>query len=254
MKLRLALLALALGAAMPAHAADGVPLFNAALSIGRDHRFVLVNVKGESSGFLAIGQSFAGYTIKAYDAKAAALDLERDGKVTRVTLVADAKVQHKDAAPARATLADAEAVLGAMRFEEMMEKTMAGVRKQQSAMVDRMMAQMPMQSGTDREAAAAFQKKMIDEIMSAMNFSEMKGEVAKIYSETFTKDQLAALGAFYQSPAGQAFSDKQPEIATKMNELMTPRIMAVMPKVQQMAKQFAEEQKAKKAAAGAAKQ
>lgn len=253
MKSRLALLVFALAAAIPARAADAAPLFNATLSIGKDHRFVLVNAKGESSGFLAIGQSFDGYKIKAYDAKAAALDLERDGKVTRVTLVADAKVQHKDAAPARGTLADAEAVLTAMRFEQMMEKTMAGVRKQQTSMMDRMMGQM-MTAGTERDAAVAFQKKMIDELMSAMNFSEMKGEVAKIYSETFSKDQLEALGAFYQSPAGQAFSDKQPEIAVKMNELMTPRIMAAMPKIQQMAREFAEEQKAKKAAAAAAKQ
>jgi hypothetical protein len=248
MRLRLALLALSLAVASALRAADTVPLFNATLSIGRDHRFVLVNAQGESSGFLAIGQAFAGYTIKAYDAKAAALDLERDGQVTRVTLVADAKVQHKDAEPARATLSDAQAVLTAMNFEQMMEKTMAGVRKQQVAMVDRMMGQM-LPQGADREAITGLQKRMIEEMMSGMNFSEMKGEMAKVYSEVFTKDQLAALGAFYQSPAGQAMSEKQPEIAEKLNALMIPRIMAAMPKVQQMAKQFAEEQKAKKAAA-----
>ena len=153
---------------------------------------------------------------------------------------------------AESTVADAEAVLTAMNFEQMMEKTMAGVRRQQTVMVDRMMGQL-MPAGADRDAVVALQKKMIDEMMSAMNFGEMKGEVAKIYSETFTKDQLAALGAFYQSPAGQAFSDKQPEIAAKMNELMAPRIMAVMPKIQQMAKEFGAEMKAKKAEAGAVK-
>lgn len=252
MKPRLALLALFVAVAVAARAADAAPLFNALLSIGKDSRFVLVDAAGKTSGFLALGQSFAGYTIKSYDPKGPSLDLERDGQVTRVTLVAEAKVQHKDAEPVRATVADAEAVLTAMNFEQMMEKTMAGVRRQQTVMVDRMMGQL-MPAGADRDAVVALQKKMIDEMMSAMNFGEMKGEVAKIYSETFTKDQLAALGAFYQSPAGQAFSDKQPEIAAKMNELMAPRIMAVMPKIQQMAKEFGAEMKAKKAEAGAVK-
>lgn len=247
MKLRLlslALFALLSVAALPA--ADRAPQFNAVLSMGKDHRFVLVDAKGQASGFLGLGQTFDGYTIKAYDAKASALDLERGGKVTRVTLVADAKVQHADAAPARATLADAQAVLTAMNFEQMMEKTMAGVKKQQAAMVDRMVAQSAA-PGTDREAVTAFQQRVMDEMFKAMDFSAMKDDVAKIYSEVFTKEQLASLGAFYQSPTGQAFSDKQPEIAEKMNAVMMPRIMAAMPKVQQMTKEFAAEQKAKAA-------
>ena len=249
MKLRLTFLALV--SALALSAADALPVFNAMLTMGKESQFVLVDAAGKTSGFIKLGQSFAGYQLKAYDAKSGMLEVERDGKVSKLALATDAAVRHADAAPARATVADAEALLTAMNFEQMMEKTMAGVKKQQAAMVDRMIAQSAA-PGTDRDAAVAFQKRMMDELFSAMDFSAMKGDVAKIYSDVFNKEQLAALGAFYQSPAGQAFSDKQPEIATKMNELMTPRIMAVMPKVQQMAKDFAAEQKAKKAAGAGA--
>lgn len=249
MKLRLTLLALA--SAIALRAAEALPVFNATLTMGKESQFVLVDVAGKTSGFLKLGQSFDGYRLKAYDAKTGVLEVEREGKVSRLTLVADAAIKHADAAPLRATVADAEAVLNAMKFEEMMEKTMAGVRKQQAAMVDRMTAQMTPQGG-DREAISGFQKRVMDEMMSALNFSEMKGEMAKVYSEIFTKDQLSALGAFYQSPAGQALSEKQPEVAEKMNALMMPRMMAVMPKMQQMAKDFAAEQKAKREAGGGA--
>ncbi len=249
MKLRLTLLALV--SALVLRAADALPVFNATLTMGKESQFVLVDAAGKTSGFLKLGQSFAGYKLKAYDTKSGVLEVERDGKVSRLTLVSEATIKHADAAPARATVADAEAVLNAMNFEQMMEKTMACVRKQQSAMMEKMMGQMA-PAGGDRDAAVAFQKRVMDELMSAMNFTEMKGEVAKIYSDVFTKDQLVSLGAFYQSPAGQAFSDKQPEVSEKMNAVMMPRIMAAMPKIQQMSKDFAAEQIAKKAAAGGA--
>src|SRR6185295_15014020 len=104
--------------------------------------------------------------------------------------------------------------------------------------------------GVDRDAVVALQKKMLDEIMSAMNLAEMKGDIAKIYSDVFSKEQLQGLGAFYASSVGQAFSEKQPDVAEKMNALLIPRVMAVMPKVQQLARDFAQEQKARRDAAG----
>ncbi|MEI6464827.1 MAG: DUF2059 domain-containing protein [Verrucomicrobiota bacterium] len=234
--------------ALALRAADSVPLFNATLTVGKDHRFVLVDAAGKASSFLRIGDEFAGYTIKAYGAKTGELELECAGKVFVVTLVADATGSNAPALATPATAADAEAVLNAMNFERMMEKTMAGVRKQQGTMIDRMMGQFQA-PGVEREAVVALQKRMLDEIMSALNFNEMKGEVAKVYADVFSKEQLQSLGAFYASPTGQIFSDKQPEVAEKMNALMIPRVMAAMPKVQQIAKEFAEEQKVKRAAA-----
>lgn len=248
MKLPLALLALLSAVAL--RAADVLPLFNATLTVGKEHRFVLVDGGGKASSFLALGETFDGYTLKSYDAKSGVLEVEKGGTVSKLTLVSDAAVVN---APARsvATVADAEALLKAMNFEKMMEKTMGAVRKQQSTMIERMMGQM-VPPGGDRDAVVAFQKKLMDEVMSAMNFSEMKGDVAKIYSEVFSKEELQALGGFFTSPTGQAYTDKQPEIAEKMNAVMMPRMMAVMPKVQQMAKEFAAEQRAKREAANAA--
>jgi uncharacterized protein len=229
-------------------AADGLPIFNATLTTGKEHRFVLLNAAGKASSFLSLGQAFEGYTLKGYDPKSGVLQLERDGKVSDVTIAADAAVKNAPAAATRGTVEDATAVLTAMNFEQMMDRTMEGVKRQQRAAMEKMTGQMA--GNADRADVAEFQKKMMDEMMSGISGADMKADVAKLYSEIFSKDELQALASFYASPLGQSFSEKQPIVAEKMNEIMMPRIMAKMPKVQQMGKEFAAAQKAKREAAG----
>jgi hypothetical protein len=231
-------------------AADAVPAFNATLTVGKETRFVLLDSMGKASTWLKVGDTFEGYKLADYDAKAAALDLEKDGKITRISLAADAKVG-AGTAMTPATIADATAVLDTMHFEEMLDKSLAGVKKQQVAMIDRMMGQMG-GKGVDKEDLVAFQKKVVDEMMSAINGADLKNDVAKIYSEVFSKEELQSLANFYSSPIGQTFSDKQPEITEKMQAVMIPRMMAVMPKIQQMGQEFAMQQRAKQQAAAEA--
>ncbi len=240
---------LLLAGAVSAFAAESTPLFNAMLSVGKENRFVLVSPTGKVSSFLRTGEAFEGYVIKSYDAKTGTLSLDKDGTPVALTLVANASVGTAQLATP-ATLADATAVLNAMNFEEMLDKTMAGMRKQQGTMVERMMGQLP-GGGGDREAVIEFQKKVMGEMMSGLNGAEMKADVAKIYSEVFSKEELQGLGSFYSSPLGKSFSDKQPEVSEKMNAVMMPRIMANMPKVTQMMQEFGREQRAKRDAAKA---
>lgn len=249
-KLHALLCAAALATA--AYAADSVPLFNATLSVGKDHRFVLANAAGKASSFLKLGDTFEGYTLKAYDAKTGELTLEKDGKTVKVTLVADAAIANANVPAGKATVDDAKALLDKMNFEQMMDRTMAGVRKQQQAMMGQTTARMmpPNADPETREAVANFQKKVIDELMKGITGADMKDDMAKVYSEVFTKDELAALGQFYQSPIGQAFSDKQPELAEKMNAVMTPRIVSAMPKIQKMQQEFQQEMRARQAGNG----
>jgi uncharacterized protein len=246
MKLRLTLLALLASVAL--RAADSLPLFNATLTVGKDHRFVLVSPGGKTSGFLTVGESFEGFRLKSYDPKTGVLEVERDGRVSPLTLVADASVKNAPAMPTQATLADAEAVLKAMNFEVIMDKTLEGMRKSQAAMVEQMMGRnLPPQTDPQRRTEIVeFQKKILDEMMSGLKADEMKQDIAKAYSEIFTKEELQGLGAFYQSSAGKAFAEKQPQLTERMNAVMTPRIMEAMPRVQQMARDFQAQQKAKR--------
>ena len=53
MKLRLAFLVLLSGLVL--RGADALPLFNATLTVGKEHRFVLIDSAGKASSFLGIG-------------------------------------------------------------------------------------------------------------------------------------------------------------------------------------------------------
>ncbi len=250
--LRSFLLVAALATAL--QAADQVPLFNATLAVGKEHRFVLMSPGGKASSFLRLGESFDGYVLKNYDAKSGELTLEKEGKSVKLTLVADAANAAVAQATTKATLADATALLDTMNFEQMLDRTMVGLRKQQAASIGQMTGRMlPANADPEvKEAVAAFQKKIVDELMGGLTGADLKQDVAKIYSEVFTKEELQALGGFYQSPVGKAFSDKQPELAEKMNGVMMTRMMTAMPRVQQMQQAFQQEMRAKREAAAAA--
>jgi uncharacterized protein len=230
-------------------AASAVPIFNATLTVGKEHRFVLVDAEGKASSFLRLGESFAGYLLKGYDPVSGLLELERDGQRVRVALVADVATAH--ASPA--TLADAEAVMTAMNFDRMIEKMLEQSKRAQLGMVNQMMGQAA-RTETDKAALMDLQKRLLDEVLGALKPEEMKQDMVKIYSELFTKEELSGLAAFYQTPLGQKLNDRQPEVQERLNAAIMPRIMAVMPKVRKISEEFAAEQRAKReAAAGAAK-
>ncbi len=249
MKIRLTLLALA--SAIALRAADALPLFNATLTMGKEHRFVLIDGAGKTSSFLALGESFAGYKLKSYDVKEGALDLEKDGKVSRVKLMADAATVNAPAAKIPATIADAENVLAKMKFEEMMERAMGGQKKMLAANFQKMSDQMAA-GGADPAEVAAFQKKITDEVFSVLDAKTLKNDVSKIYSEVFSKQELDQISAFYSTPLGEMLNAKQPEVQEKLGTIVQGRMMEVMPRVQKMGREFAEQQKAKRAAATAA--
>lgn len=248
--LRLLLLSLLTAAAV--YAADGVPVFNALMTMGKEHRFVLVSTSGKASSWLRIGAEFDGYKLKAYDEKSGKLDLERDGKVTSVAIVADAATQSSGPAalPATpATLADAEDVLKVMHFEEMLAKIVEQQKKAMAPMLGRMADQLKVPAD-EREAFTAMQQKAINEAMDTMMGPEMKADIARIYSNVFTKEELASMGAFYATPNGQAMVAKQPQVQEQMMQAMMPRMMQMQPKLQQIAQDYVKQRAARAGAAG----
>jgi hypothetical protein len=249
MKTRVAILTFLLAVSLPA--ADTVPLFNATLTMGKEHRFVLIDSLGKTSSFLALGESFAGYKLKGYDPKAGVLELERDGQVHRVSLVADAATKDAPPPPMPATIADAETVLNKMHFEDMMERALAQQKKMIAGQFQQIATRMVAQ-GVDPVDAAAFEKKLSDEVMTILDPKQLKKDVTKIYSEVFTKQELDQVGAFFTTPLGEMLSAKQPVVQEKLGTVIQGRMAEVMPRVQKMGAEFAAAQKAKAAAGGTA--
>ena len=226
-------------------AEPAVPELRGMLATGADRRFALATPGDDQTAWVAVGGSFAGWKLSAYRPAEDSLVLTQDGKEVLLKLSAS-KV---GVAVEKATLADAEAVINKMKFEEMIGKVLA---QQKQATVDMMKKMMGNPKGIDQADFAAFQGKIMDAMYAAMKPEEMKADFARIYSEVFTKGELQGLANFYDTPAGQATIDKQPEIQQKSMEIMMPRMMAAMPEVQKLSMQFAKEQAAKKAAAAGA--
>jgi hypothetical protein len=237
--------------AMALSAAESVPLFNATLTVGKVHRFVLVDGQGKASAFLELGESFAGYKLKAYEAKTGVLQLERDGRMHSVTLVADAPTKDAPPPPMPATIADAEAVLNKMHFDEMIERTLAQQKKMVAGQFQQVGAQMTKQ-GVDPAEAAAFQKRLTDEVFAIFDPKQLKSDVSKIYSEVFSKQELDQLGSFFTTPLGEMLATRQPAVQEKLGVVMQSRMAEIMPRMQKLGAEFAAQQKEKKAAAGGA--
>jgi uncharacterized protein len=242
--LRLAVLWL--GLTVGVMAADvPLPELRGVLATGTERRFALSEPGGASTAWVSVGQQFAGWKLKDYRAADDVLVLTRDGKDFDLKLSAST-VGQVDAT--KATLADAEEVLGKMKFEEMLGKILEQQKQTMAGMTQKMTGGM---KGVDPKEFAAFQSKLMDTMFSELNPEAMRGDMAKVYSDVFTKSELAGLSDFYGTEAGKAMIEKQPELTQKMNELMIPRIMAAMPKVQKLSMEFAQEQAAKKKAAAA---
>lgn len=243
--LRLAVLWLGLTAG--AMAADApLPELRGMLATGAERRFALSEPGGASTAWVTVGQQFAGWKLKAYRAADDVLVLARDGRDFELKL-SSSTIGQVDAA--KATLADAEELLGKMKFEEMLGKILEQQKQGMVAMTQKMTGNV---KGVDPKEMAAFQSKVMDTMFSELNPEAMRGDMAKVYSEIFTKNELKGLSDFYGTEAGRAMIDKQPALTQKMNELMLPRIMAAMPKVQKLSMEFGQEQAAKKKAAAAA--
>jgi hypothetical protein len=246
-------LCLAALTATAAFAADALPVFNATLTVGKDSRFVLIAPDGKASTWLKVGDTFEGYNVKAYDAKANALELEKDGKMSRVTLAADAQVANGTSAmpAAPATLEDATGVLNKMHFDEVLAKVAERQKKMVASQIE-MGVKRAVAAGVSQEDADAYRDKILGVVDSMMNPAELKTDITKIYSEVFNKDELNAMSAFYSTPLGEAIANKQADVQDKLAPVIQQKMMQSMPKIQQLTQEFQSEQRAKKQAAAAA--
>lgn len=242
----LASLGLTLSLASLARAEAELPQFRSVLIDGQASTFSLADATG-SGRWLKLGETFEGWKLESFDAAKQTLTLSRDGTTRELGLEAG-RIKVGDS---KASLADADALLQKMRFEEMIEKT---IKSQQEAMAKSMSGMMGGKDMPEAERArmTEFQKKMMDAMFSEMDLPGMRKDLATVYAETFSSAELKAQSDFYSTAAGQALIDKQPVLQKRMTELMMPRMMKAMPKVQAMAQEFGKEEKARKAAAAPA--
>jgi hypothetical protein len=208
------------------------PLLRGILLDGAGTLFSLSDATG-SAVWLKLGQSHAGWKLESFDAERQVLVVTRDGERQEIGLEA-ARIR---ADASRATTADADALLDQIRFEEMVSKS---IELQQEAMM-KAMNQMAGAGVSDAEKTRMMelQARMTKALLDEMDLPGMRQDMAKLMSEVFTAEELRAQSAFYSTAAGRATLEKQPMLQSRMAELMMPRMMKAMPKIQAMAQEAA---------------
>jgi hypothetical protein len=153
-----------------------------------------------------------------------------------------------------AALADpaaVEAALQALHFDEMTGKGLNAQKQMLLSMARQSVARIN-GPGVSKEDLAAFPQKTIDAAWVGLSLEEVHAVAAHNYGEVFTTDELRAIADFFNSPAGQAFTRKQPDAQKKIMAALWPRMMQARQKFQQLTRDFTKQQLDKKAAAQAA--
>jgi len=125
---------------------------------------------------------------------------------------------------------DVEELLTVMRVEKTMQTAMEQMKKIAASQVARSLTGQT--SPDDAQKVQAIQDKIFALIQDEMNWQKIKDDCARIYAESLTPEEIKGIIAFYKSPAGQAYLDKQSVILEKANALQQKIKMSLMPKIQ----------------------
>jgi len=94
-------------------------------------------------------------------------------------------------------------------------------------------------NATEKERAHArgIQAKIMDLVKDRMSWEKMRPVYVKMYSETFTDEEIDGMLAFYQSPAGRAMLEKMPQLVAKIMALAQSQMAGLMPEIERLVKE-----------------
>lgn len=73
-----------------------------------------------------------------------------------------------------------------------------------------------------------------------LGYAKMKPHFTRVYSETFTQEEIDGLIAFYESPAGRAFTAKMPQVMQKTMAIVQEHMQPLMRKLDAEIRESAE--------------
>lgn len=82
-----------------------------------------------------------------------------------------------------------------------------------------------------------------DTVKDLLSWDSMQSLYLKVYGDTFSQQEIDGMIAFYTSPAGQAVIAKMPLAVKNSMSEMQERVRQMIPKIQQMAKEAADQVK-----------
>jgi hypothetical protein len=118
-------------------------------------------------------------------------------------------------------------LLEVSRSEQAFKDTTANLDQTLRRNVEHYMAGVKL-TAADEKTLDAFRVKMTALIAEELNWSKIKAIYEQVYATSYTQAEVDSLIAFYQTPVGVMFAEKQPEISQKTQILMQQRMVPVM--------------------------
>jgi hypothetical protein len=79
--------------------------------------------------------------------------------------------------------------------------------------------------------------------MMAVRINKAKPALAKVYTDTYTEEELDAILTFYKSPAGKSLIQKMPEVMQRSMPVMMQMMSDLQPEIMKMVEGLKEKSK-----------
>jgi uncharacterized protein len=134
-------------------------------------------------------------------------------------------------------------LLDVMQSKKMVEAMSQQVDSMYAGMVGKILEGKDL-TPEQQQQIQARREKARDLFKQMFSWDSMERFYMKVYGETFTQSEVDGMTAFYSSPAGQAVIVKLPLAMRNSMAMMQERMQSLVPQLQQMAKETAEQIKA----------
>lgn len=149
--------------------------------------------------------------------------------ITLTACLLTVAAQHSafSADPDPAAVEAAKKMMSVMEVQKQMAPAMEGMKQMQSAMLDQ-------QGLSDEQKAQALElmEASTAEVDKILNWENMEPMLVRVYVSTFSADEMNRLSAFFESPDGRVFVEKQPQLQAAMMMEMQKLMTTLMPKIQ----------------------
>ncbi len=134
------------------------------------------------------------------------------------------------------TKALAEELLTVLQVEKSMEGSLGQVRKVQEQ-AKALLGKPDGEPAADKKEGGA---DMLGALLGGQmtSWKTIKPMMVDVYASTFTADELRGMIAFFKTPVGQKWIEKQPEVQEKTMQKMQELIMSSQPQIMDLIKQF----------------
>jgi hypothetical protein len=131
----------------------------------------------------------------------------------------------------------------AVKAEELIQLTQTDqMMKMMEPMMKGMMAQANQDMPAEQRAkVSAMQEKLM--ALMAERLNKAKPALAKVYTDTYTEEELDGILAFYKSPAGKALIQKMPEVMQRVMPVMMQMMSDLQPEIKKMVEGLKEKSK-----------